>query len=388
MSESVKFIPLSIPNFCGNEKKYIDEALDGAWVSTSGARVNDFEKVVADYLSMPSSVACSSGTSALHLSAIVCGIQRGDEVIVPAVSFIASVNPTTRYMGAEPVFIGCDETATIDPGAVRAFCVECCEMKDGKLYNIKTGAHVGAIVVVHTFGNMADMERLMPIAKEFNLIVIEDACEAIGTKYTEGTYTEKFAGTIGDIGTFSYNGNKIITTGTGGSIVSNHEDWTARAKHLSTQAKTDLVRFYHDEVGYNYRMTNIDACLGIAQMELLESFIDHKIMLYNHYCMALKGINGFDFLPFREGTRSNHWFFSLLLPDRLDRDDSMKRLSAKQIQSRPVWGLLNEQCDYGRNEAHSMETAERLYKKILNIPCSTNVTLEDADRVIEEILAL
>ena len=388
MSESEKFIPLSIPNFCGNEKKYINEALDGAWVSTSGARVNDFEKVIADYVGMPASVACSSGTSALHLSAIVCGIQRGDEVIVPAVSFIASVNPTTRYMGAEPVFIGCDETATLDPDAVRLFCSENCEMRGGYLYNKKTGAHVSAMVVVHTFGNMADMERLMPIAKEYNLIVIEDACEALGTKYTDGVYAGKFAGTIGDIGTFSYNGNKIITTGTGGSIVSNHEEWTTRAKHLSTQAKTDLVRFYHDEVGYNYRMTNIDACLGIAQMELLEGFIDHKTMLYEHYCKALKGVKGFDLLPFREGTRSNHWFFSLVLPDRLDRDDCMARLSERKIQTRPIWGLLNEQCDYSRNETFGMDTARELAKKVLNIPCSTNVTIEDADRVIEEIVAL
>lgn len=388
MSDSVRFIPLSVPNFCGNEKAYIDDALDGAWVSTSGARVNDFEKVVADYLGMPASVACSSGSSALHLSAIVSGIERGDEVIVPAVSFIASVNPTTRYMGAEPVFIGCDETATIDPAAVRDFCEQRCEMRDGKLYNKKTGAHVSAMVVVHTFGNMADMERLMPVAEEFNLTVIEDACEAIGTKYTEGVYAGKYAGTIGDIGTFSYNGNKIITTGTGGSIVSNHEDWTARAKHLSTQAKTDQVRFFHDEVGYNYRMTNIDACLGIAQMELLEGFIDHKTEMYEYYCKALKGVKGFDFLPFREGTRSNHWFYSLLLPDRLDRDECMQRLSEKKIQTRPVWGLLNEQCDYARNETYAMETAEKLYKQILNIPCSTDLTFEDADRVIEEILSL
>ena len=383
-----EFIPLSVPNFCGNERKYVDEALEGAWVSTSGAKVGEMEQCMAKYLGMPEAVCCASGSAALHLAALAAGIRPGDEVIVPALTFIASVNPTTRYVGAEPVFFGCDETATMDPDAVEDFCANRCELKADGLYNKRTGAKVSALVLVHVFGNMADMPRFLRIAKNYKLTLIEDAAEALGTKYTEGELAGKFAGTMGDVGAFSFNGNKIITTGSGGTLVSNHPEWAARAKHLSTQAKTDLLQFRHDEVGYNYRMTNIDACLGLAQMELLEGFIDHKTVRYEQYKAALDGVKGFSMLPFRAGTRSNHWFYSLLLPDRLERDDVIARLQARGIQTRPVWSLLNEQCDYGRNETHAMGIARDYRRRIVNIPCSTNLTEAQCDRVIEAILAL
>ena len=382
------FIPLSIPNFCGNERKYVDEALDGAWVSTSGAKVGEMEACLAKYTGTEAAVACASGSAALHLSAMVAGIQRGDEVIVPALTFIASVNPTTRYVGAEPVFIGCDDTACIDPDAVEDFCKNCCELREDGLYNKRTGAHVSAMVVVHVFGNMADMPRLLDIAKRYKLVLIEDAAEAIGTYYTEGPLKGCHAGTMGDLGVYSFNGNKIITTGSGGCVLSTHPDWLAKAKHLSTQAKADMLQFYHDMVGYNYRMTNIDACLGLAQMELLEGFIDHKIQRYNQYYNALHGKNGFTMLPFREGTRSNHWFYSVILPERLDRDTVIEQLQQQGIQTRPVWALINEQCDYQKNETHAMEKAQWFRKHIINIPCSTNLTEEDANRVIEALLAL
>lgn len=383
-----EFIPLSVPNFCGNERKYVDEALEGAWVSTSGAKVGEMEECIAKYVGMPQAVCCASGSAALHLAALTAGVKPGDEVIVPALTFIASVNPTTRYVGAEPVFFGCDETATMDPDAVEDFCANQCELKADGLYNKRTGARVSALVLVHVFGNMADMPRFLRIAKDYKLTLIEDAAEALGTKYTEGPLAGKFAGTMGDVGAYSFNGNKIITTGTGGTLVSNHPEWTARAKHLSTQAKTDLLQFKHDEVGYNYRMTNIDACLGLAQMELLEGFIEHKTALYEQYKAALDGVKGFSMLPFREGTRSNHWFYSLLLPDRLERDDVIARLQAQGIQTRPVWSLINEQCDYGSCETHAMDVAREYRRRIVNIPCSTDLTEAQCARVIEAVLAL
>lgn len=383
-----EFIPLSVPNFCGNERKYVDEALEGAWVSTSGAKVGEMEECIAKYVGMPQAVCCASGSAALHLAALTAGVKPGDEVIVPALTFIASVNPTTRYVGAQPVFFGCDETATMDPDAVEDFCANQCELKADGLYNKRTGARVSALVLVHVFGNMADMPRFLRIAKDYKLTLIEDAAEALGTKYTEGELAGKFAGTMGDVGAYSFNGNKIITTGTGGTLVSNHPEWTARAKHLSTQAKTDLLQFKHDEVGYNYRMTNIDACLGLAQMELLEGFIAHKTARYEQYKAALDGVKGFSMLPFREGTRSNHWFYSLLLPDRLERDDVIARLQAQGIQTRPVWSLINEQCDYGSCETHAMDVAREYRRRIVNIPCSTDLTEAQCARVIEAVLAL
>ena len=383
-----QFIPLSVPNFGAREAALAGEAITSGWVSTSGGKVTEFEQALADYVHMPRAVACNAGSSALHLAAMAAGIIRGDEVIVPTLTFIAAVNPLTRYMGAEPIFIGCDDSLCIDPDAVEAFCAEHCELRDGKLYNKATGAHVKALEVVHVFGNLGDMERLTEIAQKYHLILIEDATEALGTRFTAGKFAGKFAGTVGDIGCYSFNGNKIITTGAGGMMVSNHEDWAERAKHLSTQAKIDEVQFTHDMVGYNYRMTNVQACLGLAQMELLEGFIAHKKERYEQYKAALDGVKGFKILPFREGIRPNYWFYSLILPDGMSRDGVIHQLSEQKIQTRPVWALINEQCDYGRNEAYALEKARYYRDHIVNLPCSTNLTAEDCTRVIEAVLAL
>ena len=385
-----RFIPLSVPNFGPREAELAGEAITSGWVSTSGGKVTEFEQALADYVHMPRAVACNAGSSALHLAAMAAGITRGDEVIVPTLTFIAAVNPLTRYMGAEPIFIGCDDSLCIDPDAVEKFCAEHCEMRGGKLYNKATGAHVKALEVVHVFGNLGNMERLTEIAEKYHLILIEDATEALGTRFTAGKFAGKFAGTVGDIGCYSFNGNKIITTGAGGAVVSNHPDWAEHAKHLSTQAKTDLLQFLHDEVGYNYRMTNVQACLGIAQLERLEGFIAHKKALYDHYVEKLDGVKGLRILPFREDcTRSNHWFFSLYVKDfALDRDEIIEKLQAQGIQTRPVWALIHEQADYPRNEAYGLDKALDYRKYIVNLPCSTNLSMEDCDRVIEAVLGL
>ena len=385
-----RFIPLSVPNFGPREAELAGEAITSGWVSTSGGKVTEFEQALADYVHMPRAVACNAGSSALHLAAMAAGITRGDEVIVPTLTFIAAVNPLTRYVGAEPIFIGCDDSLCIDPDAVEKFCAEHCEMRGGKLYNKATGAHVKALEVVHVFGNLGDLDRLTEIAQKYNLILIEDATEALGTRFTAGKFAGRFAGTVGDIGCYSFNGNKIITTGAGGAVVSNHPDWAEHAKHLSTQAKTDLLQFLHDEVGYNYRMTNVQACLGIAQLERLEGFIAHKKALYDHYVEKLDGVKGLRILPFREDcTRSNHWFFSLYVKDfALDRDEIIEKLQAQGIQTRPVWALIHEQADYPRNEAYALDKALDYRKYIVNLPCSTNLSMEDCDRVIDAVLAL
>ena len=384
------FIPLSVPNFQGNEKEYVNEAVVSEWVSTGGSKVGDFENAIARYVGMPRAVACNSGSSGLHLAAMVAGLGKGDEVLVPTLTFIAAVNPTTRYVGAEPVFIGCDDSLCMDPAAAERFCTEKCELQGERLIDKATGAHVKAIVVVHVFGNMANMPAFLALAKKYHLILIEDATEALGTHYTEGPLKGKFAGTIGDVGVYSFNGNKIITTGAGGAVVSNHPDWAEHAKHLSTQAKADMLQFLHDEVGYNYRMTNVQACLGLAQLERLEGFIAHKKELYDHYVAALDGVKGLRILPFREEEcRSNHWFFSLYLKDSgLDRDTVIEKLQAQHIQTRPVWALIHEQADYPRNEAYALDKAEDYRKYIVNLPCSTNLSMEDCERVCQAVLAL
>ena len=294
---------------------------------------------------MPRAVAANSGTSSLHLAAMAAGIRRGDEVIVPTLTFIAAVNPLTRYVGAEPIFIGCNDTLCIDPDAVEDFCANHCTLKEDGLYNNKTGARVRALGVVHVFGNMADMPRLLDIARRYKLILIEDATEALGTRYT--------------------------------------------AKHLSTQAKADMLQFLHDEVGYNYRMTNVQACLGLAQLERLEGFVETKKARYAQYKAALDGVHGLRILPFKEesdGVRSNHWFYSLYLKDSgLDRDTVIAKLQEQGIQTRPVWALINEQADYPKNEAYALEKAQDYRKYIVNLPCSTNLTEQDCERVIAAV---
>lgn len=384
------FIPLSVPNFGPHEAELAGQAITSGWVSTSGARVTDFEQAIAAYLGMPRAVAANSGSSALHLAAMAAGLGPGDEVLVPTLTFIAAVNPLTRYVGAEPVFIGCDDTLCIDPDAVEAFCQTRCTLRNGKLYNNATGARVAALEAVHVFGAMADMPRLLDIARRYGLILIEDATEALGTRYTAGPLTGRYAGTMGDIGCYSFNGNKIVTTGAGGMLVSNRAPWAEHAKHLSTQAKADELQFFHDEPGYNYRMTNVQASLGLAQLERLEEFIAVKKARYDQYRAALDGVRGLRILPFdEENTRPNYWFFSLYLKDSgLERDAVIRALQAQGIQTRPVWALIHEQADYPKNEAYALEKAQDYRANVVNLPCSTNLTEADCDRVIRAVLAL
>lgn len=383
-----KFIPLSVPNFSGHEKEYATNAVVSEWVSTGGSLVSEFEDKLAEYCGMPRSVACNSGTSGLHLALLVSGVGKGDEVIAPTLTFIAAVNPI-RYANAQPVFIGCDDSLCMCPVSARKFCEENCTYENGKLINKITKAHVKALLLVHVFGNMADMPLFLKLCKDYNLILIEDATEALGTKYKQGELCGKMAGTIGDIGVYSFNGNKIITSGSGGALVSNNPAWAEHAKHLSTQAKADELHFIHDEIGYNYRLTNVQAALALAQLEQLEGFIAHKHLLYNNYFKALNNVKGFKILGFRDDIRSNKWFFSLLVDGaELDRDQVMKKLKEKNIQTRPIWALIHEQADYPKNEVHFTDKAIAYRKSIINLPCSTNLSLEDANRVINAVLAL
>lgn len=385
---SEPFIPLSVPNFAGNEKQYVTDAVVSEWVSTGGSMVSEFEEKLAAYVQMPRAVACNSGTSGLHLALMAAGVGPGDLVLAPTLTFIAAVNPI-RYVGAQPVFIGCGESLCLCPKLAEEWLAANTKQKDGKCVHKRTGAHVKALMVVHVFGNMANLPALVALCQKYGLILIEDATEALGTRYTEGPYAGRMAGTIGDIGAYSFNGNKIITTGAGGMVVSNHPDWAEHAKHLSTQAKADELQFLHDEIGYNYRMTNLQAALGIAQLEQLEDFIAHKHRMYDFYRARLDGKNGFRILPFRAGVRSNQWFYSLYLEDaRHQRDAVIAKLREQNIQTRPVWALIHEQADYGACERYGVALAEDYRAKIVNLPCSTNLTERDAQRVVDALLAL
>lgn len=383
-----RFIPLSIPNFEGNEKKYVDDAIEQGWVSTGGAYITELEKRLASFLHTDNVSACQSGTSALHLSLVEAGVVPGDIVLVPPVTFIAAVNPV-RYQFAEPVFIDCDDSLCMDPVKLRRFCEEKCEIKDGSL--IHNGKVVRALVVVHVFGNMADMESIMETASKYNIKVIEDATEALGTRYTEGVYKGKYAGTIGDFGAYSFNGNKIITTGGGGAITAKNSKIVDHIRYLSTQAKNDPHYYIHNEVGYNYRMTNIQAALGVAQMEELEEFISRKHRNYDLYKKLFSDFELGQLLPFRNGTYSNQWFYSLLI-DRNKIHATMREIITKLqpfgVETRAIWGLINEQLPYIKDECFELEKAPYYAMRVLNIPASTQLKEDDIRFAAEKIMAV
>lgn len=372
-----RYIPLSIPNFEGNEKKYLIDAIEQGWVSTGGEYINKLERQMENELHVDKVAACQSGTAALHLALIEAGVGDGDIVLVPTLTFIAAVNPV-KYQKANPIFMDCDDSLCIDPKKIRQFCQEKCEFIDGRLFF--DDKVVKAIIVVHVFGNMADMEEIMEIAQHYNLIVIEDASEALGTKYIKGKYNGRYAGTIGHFGAFSFNGNKIITTGGGGAITSNNPERVNHIKYLSTQAKDDPLLFLHNEVGYNYRMTNLQAAVGVAQMEKLQEYIKRK---QNNYLLYKKCFQDFDLaelLEFRNDVYSNKWFYSLIINCDIvgtDMIDIIRKLDAKGIQTRAIWGLINFQKPYCNDYAYKIEKSVYYSQRILNIPCSTQITKEE-----------
>lgn len=383
-----RFVPLSIPNFNGNEKKYVDDALEQGWVSTGGAYITRLEQQLAEFLKVDRAAACQSGTSGLHLALVECGVQPGDMVIVPTLTFIAAVNPV-RYQFAEPVFMDCDESLCLDPEKLAEFCEKECKLEAQQLVHKKSGRVVKAVIVVHVFGNLADMEAIMSIAGKYHLKVVEDATEALGSHYTAGKLAGRYAGTIGDFGVYSFNGNKIITTGGGGAVTARCADEVEHLKYLSTQAKDDPQFYIHNEIGYNYRMTNLQAALGVAQMEELQQFIETKHRNYILYKERFREISFGTLLPFREGTCSNQWFYSLQLrEDRLqgkDMRDIIGALQERGVQTRAIWGLIHEQKPYRQNIAYKIEKAPCYSATVLNIPSSTQLTEEDICYAAEQI---
>lgn len=379
-----KFIPLSVPNLKGRELEYVTHAIETEWVSSGGPYVSKFEEEVAVYTKTKGAVSCQNGTAGIHIALQVCGVSKDDEVIVPTLTFIAAVNPV-KYIGAEPIFMDCDDSLTMDGNKLLEFCEKECVFNKGKLINKITKRHIKAVLVVHVFGNMSDMEKIMSIAHRFALKVVEDATEAMGTYYAKGKYVGKYAGTIGDVGIYSFNGNKIITTGGGGMIVSNDEELLKKAKHLTTQAKSNELYYTHDEIGYNYRMTNLQAALGLAQLEQLENFIDKKDRNYKLYKEKIQGIKGLSLLDFKDNIRANNWFYALRCDEEypMKRDELINYLVSKGIQTRPIWGLISEQKPYINCQAYKIEKANYYKEHIINIPCSTNLLEEDVLYVTE-----
>lgn len=361
-------IPLCVPEIKGNEWKYIKECLDTNWVSSAGSYVDKFEKDFKNYLKIKKSVVTSNGTTALYLALKVLEIGEGDEVIVPSFTFISPVN-TIKYVGAEPVFVDvCKDTYVMDVQKVE------------ELITSKTKA----ILPVHLYGHPVDMDRLIYTAEKHNLYIIEDATESLGC-----LYKDRYVGTIGDIGCFSFNGNKLITTGAGGMLVTNNEKWGENAKFLSTQAKVtnENKSFYHPETGYNFRMPNILAAMGCAQLENIDEYIKIKRENAAYYNELLKDVKGIALPIEKEWAKNVYWLYSIVVEDEygINRDQLIKILAENRIESRPFFIPVHEMPPYVDCKHGDLSVTEELSRKGINLPSSVGLTKEEIEKVCEVI---
>jgi perosamine synthetase len=381
------YVPLSVPSLTGKEWVYVKECLDKEWVSSAGKYVDLFEQKIAEYTGSKYAIACVNGTAALQVSLRLAGVEAGDEVIVSTLTFIASVNALT-YNNAKPIFMDADKYYNIDAEKTIEFIKNDTVFKNGFTYNKKTNNRITAIIPVHVWGNACLFDELIDLCKKRNITAVEDACESLGTFYNVGKYKGKHTGTIGKLGCLSFNGNKIITTGGGGMILADDESLSEKAKYLSTQAKDDPVRYIHDEIGYNFRLTNIQAALGVAQLEQLPAILKRKKEIYDFYQSTIENIDGLSLSKVPDYADSNHWMNLLKIDSKVynqDREVLMKRLEGNGIQTRPVWKLNHEQKPYKDYQHFKVEKAEKLVKNSLCLPSSSNLSNENLNKIVSAL---
>jgi len=358
--------------------KYIKECLDTGWVSSVGSYVTRFENMVAEFSGCKYGVATSNGTTALHIALMLAGVQQDDYVIAPNVTFVASIN-SIKYTGADPILIDVNpQTWQMDLDLLEEFLENETDEKNGELFYVQDGRTIRSIMPVHVLGNVCDMDRLMQISRKYGLKIIEDATESLGTWY-KGKHT----GGFGTMGCFSFNGNKIITTGGGGVIVTDDESLAKKAKHLTTQAKSDSFEYVHDEIGYNYRLVNVLAAMGVAQMELLPAFIKRKKEIDKYYRDALSGLGDIQFQKIEPDIDCNLWLFTIMTEKQ---KQILKVLNENQLQSRPFWVPMNQLRMFREDIYYNKEDKSNyIYQRCLSIPCSTNIKDEEMAQVVEKI---
>lgn len=362
-------VPLHAPLFIGNEKKYLNECIDTTFVSSVGKFVDRFEEEMAAYTGAKKAVVCVSGTNALHMAMMLVGVERDDEVLTQALTFIATCNAVS-YIGAHPVFIDVDmETLGLSPKAVKAWLEKNAELKNGICYNKKTGRRVKACIPMHTFGHPVKIDELVQICNEWHLELVEDAAESIGSLY-KGQHT----GTFGKVGAISFNGNKTITTGGGGMLLFQDEELGKLAKHLTTQAKVPhRWAFVHDHIGYNYRMPNINAALGCAQLENLDRYVENKRETAQIYADFFKNIPDITFFTEPQNCRSNYWLNVVLLKDKAAQQEFLEYTNDHGVMTRPVWELMNRLEMFKQCETDGLKNTEWLADRIVNIPSSVRL---------------
>ena len=378
-----EFVPLIVPEIRGNEWAYVKECLDTNWVSSVGSYVERFERMVAERAGAKFAVATTNGTAALHIALLLAGVEQNDEVLVSSLTFIAPAN-TIRYVGAWPVFVDADPSYwQIDPQRIADFLKHDCVWQKGSLIRKGTGRRVRAILPVHILGHSADLGAIQQIAEQYALPVIEDATEGLGAQYRN-----RSLGGIGDVGCFSFNGNKIITTGGGGMLVTNRHDWAERARYLTTQAKDDPIEYVHGTVGYNYRLTNLLAAMGCAQMENLDAYIEAKRSIAARYQAALGCIPGITTPSEAEWATSTYWMYTIRIDKRqtgIDARALLRALHAKKIQTRPLWQPMHLSPAHSSHQHPPCPVAEALHGSALSLPCSVGLSEADQDRVIDAI---
>lgn len=376
-------IPLCVPEIRGNEWKYIKECLDTNWVSSVGSFVDRFERELTDYVGTKYAVATCNGTAALHIALLIAGVQPDDEALVSTLTFIAPAN-AIRYGGGWPVFMDAEpDYWQMDPRKVTDFLEQECRWVNGELRNRITCRRVKAILPVHILGHPVDMDLILEVAHKYSLVVIEDATESLGAKYKG-----RMVGHLGDIACFSFNGNKIITTGGGGMIVTDNEEWARKAKYLTTQAKDDPVEYVHNEIGYNYRLTNIQAAMGCAQLEQLDSYIAAKRRIAARYSEGLGDIPGISLPASAEWAESIFWLYTILVDPGafgMGSRDLLRRSQDARIQSRPFWHPLHTLKPFERCIAYRVEVADWLYRDGLSLPSSVGLRQEEQNQVIDVI---
>lgn len=362
------FIPLHEPRFIGNEKKYLNDCIDSTFVSSVGQYVDRFEEEFAKYVGSKYAVATVNGTSALHISLLLADVQREDEVITQPLTFIATCNAIS-YCGAKPIFVDVDrDTMGLSPESLKGFLESNCEVVSGRCINRSTGKVIKACVPMHTFGHPCRIDEIKEICDEWNIVLVEDSAESLGS-----FYKEKHTGTFGKLGAFSFNGNKIITSGGGGVIVTDDEALAKRAKHLTTTAKVPHPYEYsHDEIGYNYRMPNLNAALLVAQLEQLDTFLENKKELAQKYEHFFSTYAEIEFVKEPKNSSSNYWLQAVILKDLEARDEFLKYTNKNGIMTRPIWKLMNKLEMFSDAQCTNLDNANYLEERVVNI--SSGVT--------------
>jgi len=369
-------IPLCVPELRGNEWTYIKECLDTNWVSSVGSYVDRFEEMMAGYIGVNHAVATVNGTAALHVALMVAGVEANDEVLVSDLTFVAPAN-AIRYIGAWPVFMDVDPGYwQMDPQKVADFLDNECSWKDGRLINKTSGRQIKAVLPVHILGHPCDLDPIIMMCKKYDLSVVEDASESLGAKYNGN-----MVGSSGDIACYSYNGNKLITTGGGGMIVTSDQKMADRAKYLTTQAKDGGEEYIHEEIGYNYRLTNIQAAMGVAQMEMIDDFIEKKLAIAKEYQANLSNNSRIVTMPREEWAEPTYWLYTVLLEPGTDiesRKSVLRELNQNGVGARPLWHTLHDLKPFKYCQAYRIEHSIDLYHRGISLPSSVGLT--DSDR--------